>query len=133
MLIVLKHSVCTGNAKYVEKITKPRKPINRTTSISSFDLILKPGVTLDSPIYVTKMTWITFERIIYYEFPCIQIHVTTYKKFATQYKPVMVKIKAELCDTIKQMNHPLLKFLDYDDWYINETDSNLFNPCPFKV
>lgn len=54
-MVVLKHSACVLNEKYVEKLTKPRQPINRTTSMASVDVIFKPGVSLNSPIYVKRV------------------------------------------------------------------------------
>ncbi len=46
----------------------------------------------------------------------------------------MVKVKVELCDALRQKNHPLFAFFNNDNFvYLNKTDSNLVDLCPIKV
>lgn len=60
----------------------------------------------------------------------VQIHITAYKKFATQYKLFMVNYKSDVCEALKLKNHPLYKFFLYKS---NTTQSNLLDPCPMQV
>ncbi|XP_037030999.1 uncharacterized protein LOC119070667 [Bradysia coprophila] len=106
--VVLKHCTCFKNDKYVEKMTSKRKPINRTTSITSMDIYFRPALELDAPLHVEFIA---------------------NKKFTTQYRPFMVNLKYELCAALKFKNHPLYKIV-FDN--VNRTESNMLDPCPLK-
>lgn len=58
----------------------------------------------------------------------MQISVKAYKKFNTQYKPIMLNFKCDVCDALKLKNHPVYRFPS-DTW----NGSNLMDPCPIQV
>lgn len=51
--VVLTYCTSTHNKKFIEKILTPRKPINRTTSLTSTDVYFRPNVSLSAPLYVS--------------------------------------------------------------------------------
>ena len=59
-----------------------------------------------------------------------QIEINVYKKFATQYRPYMVKLKSELCAQLLLRNHPIIQLIERADlWPLG----NILDPCPFTV
>lgn len=60
----------------------------------------------------------------------LQIELNAYKKFATVYRPFMIKIKEELCAQLAQKNHILFQLAGKS---LLETFGNIFDPCPFTV
>lgn len=59
-----------------------------------------------------------------------QLHATTYKRFGTQYKPILINHRVELCEALKLKNHPLYNYFFYKS---DPKATNLYEPCPFKV
>lgn len=60
--------------------------------------------------------------------PKLQIEITTYKKFRTEYRPFMIKVKAELCHELSMKNHPNSQL--FNGGKVNGT---LMEPCPLSV
>lgn len=52
-----------------------------------------------------------------------------YKKFATQYRPFMFKLKEEVCNLLSMKNHVLLQLYGTETAHFG----NLLDPCPIYV
>lgn len=88
------------------------KTLNRTSKLFTLDINLHPGVKLEAPVI---------------------LNFNAYKKFRTEYRPFMMKLKEEACSQIAAKTHIFYKMVNEELPEFLATMGNLFDPCPFQV
>lgn len=92
------------------------------------DIYLREGVKLEAPIDVTFVMLFTVVNVICKRLFKLQFEIIAYKKFRTEYRPHMLKLKVELCSILNRVEHPYFDLI----WKLN-IDGNFLQPCPISV
>lgn len=63
----------------------------------------------------------------------IIVKVNTYKKFRTEYRPFMIKLKEEICSQLDKKTHIFYKMVDEELPGFLAAIGNILDPCPLTV
>lgn len=111
MKTFLQRCIGKGNKDYAT-VKLVCKPLNRTSKMITMDIYFNPGVKLEAPII---------------------LKFNAYKKFRTEYRPFMIKLKEEICSQMASKTHVFYKMVNDEFPEFLATMGNMFDPCPFQV
>lgn len=121
-VVIGKKFLCVGaNPQYVVNTTCKIRLINRSNQLYNMNIELQPNVTLYN-MHVKIAISIKYSRNYLINLFCIQVNIQTYYKFRIIYRPILLKLHRDLCETIKSK-----------DLVIDAKNNNLDAGCPFKV
>lgn len=124
---------CTGscNKKYCKKIISSCRPFNRTSKLVELEIYIHDNVTVEAPVFVSyELSFHSKTSVSLMQ--KFQLEIITFKKHTTtEYRPLLIKMKVEICKQLLLKNHPLFGFFGIVGSY--KVSGNLMDPCPFKV